>query len=52
MWTGVKKDVQVVKCIIAISTEFLESQYKAYLKILRILNYNLFSRFHSLFNGA
>ena len=44
------KPVQVGKFIIAVSTEFLESQYKIYLKTLQSFNYNRFPSFHWLYN--
>ena len=39
------------KCILAASTEFLESQYKACLKTLWLFNYNEFPNFDWLFNA-
>ena len=45
-----KKPAQVEKCIIAVSTEFLESQHKTILKVLRIIKYKQFPSFHWLFN--
>ena len=39
------------KCILAASTKFLESQYKACLKTLWLFNYNEFPNFDWLFNA-
>ena len=39
------------KCILAASTEFLESQYKAFLKTLWFFNYNQFPKFDWLSTG-
>ena len=47
-----KKPVQVVKCIVAASPEFAESQSKIFLEILQILNYNKSPSFHWLSNWA
>ena len=47
-----KKTIQVGKCVMAFSTEFLESQYIIFLKTLRIFSYNRFHSFYLYFNWA